>query len=448
MTAPGTSDEYVFTVGELNQQVKRLLEGEFPSILIMGEISNFSQPRSGHWYFTLKDEHGQIRAAMFKFRNQHCKFTPAEGEQVIVRAKLSLYAPRGDYQLIVDAIQPAGQGALQAAFEALKQKLLAAGLFKPELKKKLPEWPSGLCVITSGTGAALQDILHVLARRFPALPVTLIPVPVQGDASAPAITQALAQADKHRESDVILLARGGGSLEDLWSFNDERVARAIFACKKPVVSGVGHETDFTISDFVADVRAPTPSAAAEMISPDQSHVRTLLQALLQQAAHLIAQHVSERQQQLSLLQAQMKHPNDKLLENQQKLDQLDMRLLHAWQMRGYAADQAFSALTLRLGQHHPKHLIQQAHIKIEGLKKRLCQAANLTLSQRRTALNHAAQQAHIMSPLATLKRGYSITALENQTLVRQADQVKPGDELHTTLGTGAVLSTVSQVLID
>lgn len=457
MSAPGTSDEYVFTVGELNQQVKRLLEGEFPSILVCGEISNFSQPRSGHWYFSLKDAQGQIRGAMFKFRNQHCKFIPQEGDQVIARAKLSLYAPRGDYQLIVDALQPAGTGALQAAFDALKQKLLTEGLFDADLKKPLPLWPKGLCVITSGTGAALQDILHVLERRFPALPVFVLPVPVQGTESAPAIRRALAQADKHKESDVILVARGGGSLEDLWSFNEEQVARAIFRCRKPVVSGVGHETDFTIADFVADVRAPTPSAAAEIISPDQVQVRTLVQALFQQMVAIVQNQINDNRQQTALLHANLKHPREKLLETQQTLDQLDLRMQSAWQNRFYTAQHQLQALNFRLSQKHPKHSLRQTQLQTLALQKRLTQAMSHFLKQRQTALQNLSQQAHLVSPLATLNRGYSITSIaqkngqkptKNKPLLRSVDQLNIGDNIHTKLASSSVVSTVSHIIHD
>lgn len=457
MTALGTSDEYVFTVGELNQQVKRLLEGEFPSILIYGELSNFSKPRSGHWYFSLKDAQGQIRGAMFKFRNQHCKFVPQDGDQVIVRAKLSLYAPRGDYQLIVDALQPAGTGALQAAFDALKQKLLTEGLFDPARKKPLPLWPKGLCVITSNTGAALQDILHVLERRFPALPVFVIPVPVQGAESAPAIKHALTQADKHRESDVILLARGGGSLEDLWSFNEEQVARAIFRCRKPVVSGVGHETDFTIADFVADIRAPTPSAAAELISPDQAQVRALVLALFEQALHLIQNQLRTHKQHVALLRAHLKHPREKLLETQQTLDQLDLRLQGAWQQHLHMAHTQLQTLAMRLNQQHPKHALDTSQIIANALQKRLLQAMDNILKHRQTALKHLSQQAHLVSPLATLNRGYSITTItesdnqnskQSKRLLRSTSQIQVGDTLHTTLQSGSVLSTVTQRIED
>jgi exodeoxyribonuclease VII large subunit len=445
MNTPGTHDEYVFTVGELNEQVKRLLEGEFPSILVSGEISNLSQPRSGHWYFTLKDTQGQIRAAMFKFRNQHCNFTPKEGEQVVARAKLSLYAPRGDYQLIVDTLQPAGLGALQAAYEALKQKLLDEGLFEVAHKKPLPTWPEGLCVITSGTGAALQDILHVLQRRFPALPITVIPVPVQGTASAPAIVRALRIADRLKGCDVILLARGGGSLEDLWSFNDERVARTIFRCIKPVVSGVGHETDFTISDFVADVRAPTPSAAAEIISPDQLHVKRLLQALMEQSIHHMHHYLKQQKHELALLRARMTHPREKLLEKQQTLDHLDLRLQQAWKMQQYAAENKIHRLTLRLNQHHPKHLVTQTTLKQQALQKRLYNAITQNLHHRKIGLKNLAHQAHLVSPLATLQRGYSITTQADNSVVRRADQIKLGDQIQTHLSAGKLVSIVSHI---
>jgi len=269
MPIPSSDDRDIYSVGRLNAEARGLLEGAFPLIWVQGELSNVSRPSSGHLYFTLKDANAQVRCAMFRGNNRFLKFRPADGAQVVVRASLSLYEARGDYQLIVQSMEEAGDGALQRAFEALKQKLAAEGLFEAAHKRALPTLPKRIGVITSPTGAAIRDILSVLKRRFPAIPVLIYPVAVQGQAAGAEIAAMIRRADMRRDCDVLIIARGGGSLEDLWAFNEEIVARAIFDCSIPTVSGVGHEVDFTIADFVADQRAPTPSVAAEMVSPDQ-----------------------------------------------------------------------------------------------------------------------------------------------------------------------------------
>ncbi|HKL78459.1 MAG TPA: exodeoxyribonuclease VII large subunit, partial [Gammaproteobacteria bacterium] len=262
------SDLPVYTVSRLNHEARGLLESGFPLLWIEGELSNLSRPSSGHMYFTLKDEQAQVRCAMFRGRNRLLRFKPADGTKVLIRAQVSLYVARGEFQLIVEHMEEAGEGALQRAFEELKRKLAAEGLFADELKRPLPTFPRQVGVITSATGAAVRDVLTTLRRRFPALPVVVYPVPVQGQAAAPAIAEALATANRRAECDVLILTRGGGSLEDLWSFNEPEVARAIRTSDLPVVVGVGHEVDVTIADFAADVRAPTPSAAAELVVPD------------------------------------------------------------------------------------------------------------------------------------------------------------------------------------
>ncbi|MGB7397419.1 MAG: exodeoxyribonuclease VII large subunit, partial [Candidatus Macondimonas sp.] len=283
----------VYSVSRLNREARILLEGGLPLLWVMGEISNFSQPSSGHWYFTLKDAQAQVRCAMFRNRNQGLGLRPQNGMQVQVRVRVSLYEPRGEFQLIAEQMQPAGEGALRLAFEALKARLAAEGLFDASLKRPLPAYPHTIGVITSPTGAALRDILHVLNRRYPLARVVFYPVPVQGVDAAPQIVQALRLAGERAECDVLILARGGGSLEDLWAFNEEIVARAVRACPLPVVSGVGHEIDFTIADFVADLRAPTPSAAAESVVPDGSDLLRRFDQY-QQRLSTLARHRVER----------------------------------------------------------------------------------------------------------------------------------------------------------
>jgi len=268
-TGPGTPDRDVYTVSRLNQTARQLLEQGLPRIWLEGELSNLSRPSSGHLYFTLKDSRAQIRGAMFRNRNQLLRFRPQEGMQMLVRCRISLYEPRGDYQLIAESMEEAGDGALQRAFEELKRKLDLEGLLRAEHKQPLPLLPRRIGVVTSPSGAAIRDVLSVLKRRFPAIPVMVYPVPVQGKEAGREIAAMLHRAGERRECDVLILTRGGGSLEDLWAFNEEVVARAIHDCPVPVISAVGHEVDFTIADFVADQRAPTPSAAAELASPDQ-----------------------------------------------------------------------------------------------------------------------------------------------------------------------------------
>jgi len=328
-----TATRNVLSVSLLNEQVRDLLENSFPHLWVEGEISNLAQPSSGHLYFTLKDAGAQIRAAMFRGNNRLLQFAPKNGQQVLVKARLSLYAPRGDYQLIVEQMEEAGLGALRRAFDELRLRLQAEGLFAAERKRPLPEHVRHLAVITSPTGAAIRDILSVLRRRFPGLPVTLLPVPVQGREAAPAIVRALALANAQPQFDAILIARGGGSLEDLWAFNEEVVARAIAGSRLPVVSGVGHETDFTIADFVADVRAPTPSAAAELLSLDGAELLGSLEGfelLLARALHTQLQRLG---QQLTHLRARLRHPGQRLHDLAQRLDELELRLQRAIRLK-------------------------------------------------------------------------------------------------------------------
>src|SRR5690242_991390 len=328
--APGRS---VYTVTRLNREVRIALERSLGVVWVGGELSNFSQPSSGHWYFSLKDRESQVRCAMFRLKNAALGFTPKAGQHVIVRGRVSLYEPRGEYQLIVDYLEEAGVGALQREFERLKAKLAAEGLFASENKRALPRFPRRIALVTSPTGAAVRDVLNILARRFPPAAVLVYPTAVQGDAAAPAIVRALQLASARLDCDVLILARGGGSLEDLWAFNDERVARAIRACAVPVVTGIGHEIDFTIADFAADARAPTPSGAAELVVPDR---RTLLAGLasiegrLRQLATQWLARLNERFGSLSQRLTRA-HPGARLQQQMQRLDELDMRMRRAWE---------------------------------------------------------------------------------------------------------------------
>lgn len=393
----------VLSVSSLNRLARGLLEDCFPAVTVEGEISNLAQPGSGHWYLTLKDDGAQIRCAMFRNRNASVRFRPANGMQVVVRGKLSIYEGRGDYQLILDSMQDAGAGALQRAFDELKQQLTREGLFDADLKQPLPARIRHVAVITSPTGAVIRDIISVFQRRYPAMQVTVFPVPVQGQESAAAIIQALRNAEQRQQElgiDVVLLARGGGSLEDLQSFNDESVARAIHACALPVVSAVGHETDITIADFVADLRAPTPSAAAELLSPDQAQLRMTLQVHQNKLVRLMQSHLNQRSQQLDWLRKRLQHPGRRLQEQAQVLTQLDSRL-------------------------------QRAMLRF--------------LEQRRASLQMLARNLENISPLQTLQRGYSITRTPEGNVINDSSQVKAGDDIISSLATGQIVSTVKEI---
>lgn len=324
-----TPTRNILSVSELNRAVSSLLEQEFAWVWVEAEISNLARPASGHIYFTLKDNQAQIRCAMFRSRTNDLGFRPENGQQVVVRGKVSLYQPRGDYQLIVDRMEAAGEGALRARFEALKNALAGEGLFAAEHKQAIPSLPTCIGVITSNTGAAIRDVLSVIARRFPSIPVKLFPVPVQGEAAAPAICRALKLAESMAECEVLLLVRGGGSLEDLWAFNEESVARAIYACAIPVVSGVGHETDVSIADFVADLRAATPTAAAEAVTPDQAHWLGQLASGQRRLMQLIQEGLKQNHQTLGWLQGRLnqQHPLAIVQAWAQRLDELEQSLL-------------------------------------------------------------------------------------------------------------------------
>ena len=329
MTIDREESTEIYTVSELNTEARTLLEDNFFGVWIEGEISNFVAPGSGHWYFSLKDDNAQVRCALFKGSQRKINFTPKNGMQVLLRARVSLYEPRGDFQLIADFMEERGEGKLRRAFEALKKKLEAAGWFNEDIKKEIPEYPQCIGVITSSTGAAIRDILHVLKRRYPCVPIIIYPTLVQGDTAAPAIVKAIQTANTRNECDVLIVARGGGSLEDLWPFNEEVTAKAIFESKLPIISGVGHEIDFTIADFVADVRAPTPSAAAEIAVPDRME---LLQSLRRQGIQLIRhiqQKMNAEKQQLVWVQKhlQQQHPRRQLAERMQQLDFSEARFI-------------------------------------------------------------------------------------------------------------------------
>jgi exodeoxyribonuclease VII large subunit len=390
----------VYSVSKLNREVRMLLESGVGQVWVQGEVSNLARPSSGHWYFSLKDRDAQLRCAMFRTRNALCRFAPREGQAVIAFGRVSLYEPRGDYQLLIDRLDDAGAGALQRAFDELKARLAAEGLFAVERKRKLPLVPRRIGVITSPTGAAIRDVLHILARRFPAAAVLLYPVPVQGAAAAEGIVAALDLASARAECDVLILTRGGGSLEDLWAFNDERVARAIYRCAIPLVTGIGHEIDFTIADFVADVRAPTPSGAAELVAPDGG-------AWLHKLAQLGTRFVAGMRRQLQ-------HENSR-----------------------------FAALMRRLQQAHPGVRLSHYSQRLDELEGRLQFALQAGLAAHVARLESAARALQGVSPLATLGRGFAvITRSADGALVTAATQLSVGETFDATLASGSLHAVV------
>ncbi|WP_025535450.1 exodeoxyribonuclease VII large subunit [Vibrio parahaemolyticus] len=439
------TNQNIFTVSRLNAEVRLLLENEMGIVWLVGEISNFSAPVSGHWYLTLKDSRAQVKCAMFRGNNRRVTFKPENGNQVLVKARLSLYEPRGDYQLIIESMQPEGDGRLQQEFEELKMKLAAEGLFAQTNKLTLPEHPKCVGVITSKTGAALYDILDVLKRRDPSLPVVIYPTMVQGEDAAIQIAQAIGRANSRNECDVLIVGRGGGSLEDLWCFNNEILARTIAASQIPIISAVGHEVDMTIADFVADVRAPTPSAAAELVSRDNSHKDQSLVAKQHKLASAMRYYLAQQKQQsVQLLhRLERQHPSYQLQRQSQQLDELDMRLRRAMQRFIDTRQQAVERKHHRLQLNSPvKHLAQQKS-RLERVEHKLLDAMDRKLLTMRHQLAIAAEKLDTVSPLATLKRGYSITQTEQGKVVTSADDVKTGDLLVTRLANGEIHSTVS-----
>ncbi|WP_375171849.1 exodeoxyribonuclease VII large subunit [Marinobacter sp.] len=446
-TAPAFQDTRprALSVSELNHQARHLLESSFMQVWVEGELSGFSRPSSGHWYFSLKDRKCQVRCAMFRGANQRVRTPPREGDQVRIRGKVTLYENRGDFQIIVEHLEPAGLGELQLAYEQLKQKLQAEGLFDPARKKPLPTTPRHIGVITSPTGAAIHDILTVLARRCPAIPVTLYPTAVQGKAATADIVQAIERAQAHGVADVLIVGRGGGSLEDLWCFNEEAVARALANCQIPTVSAVGHEVDVTIADFVADLRAPTPSAAAEKISPDQQHWLRRIneqQLRLAQAAQRVIRRMGTQVEHLS---ARLRDPRRELQEKAQRMDELELRLnkimgqrLERLRVRSDHAGQ-------RLAMQSPMRQLASSSEALNRARERLGAAFELHLKRRRDQLEHAAQTLHVVSPLATLGRGYAIVRDPENQIIREASGLKPGDRINARVARADISAEVVSV---
>jgi exodeoxyribonuclease VII large subunit len=440
-----TPNQHALSVSDLNRQVKSLLEHSFLSVQVIGEISNFARPSSGHWYFTLKDARAQVRCAMFRNRNQLAGFVPREGDEVVVTARVSLYEGRGDYQLICERLEKSGLGQLQRAFDALKAKLDQEGLFASERKRPLPTHPAHIGVVTSPSGAAIHDILTVLRRRFPALPVTLYPTAVQGRDAADQITAAIDLANRHGQCDVLIVGRGGGSLEDLWPFNEERVARAIAASGIPVVSAVGHEVDISISDLVADQRAATPSAAAELLSPDRHTLTLRLNQLSRRLINRMHWQLEHKRNRVQSARARLRHPGERLREHIQRVDRLELRLNQAAARYLEQRRLRLEQLTQRLRRVTPLLQIRARRERLRQIDALLPRLMQRHLERNRLRLAEQSGRLHSVSPLATLERGYAILLNPNGEAVSSAQQVSVGEQLEARLHQGRLTCTVDRI---
>ena len=446
---PQFEDEKVLSVTNLNRMAKLLLEDNFPAVVVEGEISNLATPASGHWYLTLKDKTSQIRCAMFVNRNRLVRFKPQNGKQIIVRGRLSIYEGRGDYQLIADSMEDSGDGALRRAFEELKSKLQTIGLFDEDAKQEVHSSYDHIGVVTSPTGAAIRDILSVFERRFPATLVTLFPVSVQGAEAKREIVNAIETANRLRGKlgvQALIISRGGGSLEDLQAFNEEDVAQAIFASGLPITSAVGHEIDFTIADFVADLRAPTPSAAAEQLSPSQFEYLEILQSYLQQFTRAIGKRLQSTDRTLALMYRQLKRPDRRLQEHAQKLDRFEGQLQLA--IRNRIALQHSELLQRKRGLQFstPLSRIRQLLDQVGAKLKTMERSMQADVQIRQAKLSELSRGLEAVSPLNTLSRGYSITYNADMKVIRQSDDVKIGSEITSRLKKGSIVSTVKATL--
>jgi len=438
----------VYSVSRLNREARELLESGFLRLWVEGEISNLARPASGHLYFTLKDARAQVSCALFRNRATHLGFSPQNGSQVLIQAQVSLYEARGNYQLIVNHLEEAGDGALRRAFEQLKNQLHKEGLFEEQDKQALPRLPRCIGVITSPSGAAIRDILTVLQRRFPGTQVIIYPTQVQGETAARQIVAAIQTADSRAECEVLLLTRGGGSLEDLWPFNEEVVARAVYACNIPIVSAIGHEIDFVITDFVADHRAATPSAAAELLSPDQTELDNRFRQLDSRLHMLLRQSLQHRRDQLNWLtkRIQQSHPGRQLQQQAQRLDDLELRLTRAWQHQCAQRKAGIGTLQAELRQHSPQQMLQRLGAQARQLVQQLQYCINTELAARREKLAVLSRALEAISPLATLQRGYSITLNKpGGSVLQNATQTKVGDILETRLASGWIFSQVTEI---
>ena len=448
-TTPATVAEppKVLSVSSLNHMAKSLLEAHFSQVAVEGEISNFVNPSSGHWYFTLKDKKSQLRCAMFAGRNRLIRFEPKNGDQLIVRGQLSIYPNRGDYQLIVSQMEAAGDGALRRKFEELKQRLQAEGLFDQEHKQDIREGYHHVGIITSASGAAIRDMVSVFLRRFPATRITTIPVSVQGPEAASEISAAVAMANALACTlglQALIVGRGGGSLEDLQAFNEESVARAIFASELPVISAVGHEIDFTIADLVADLRAPTPSAAAELLSPNQLDYLERLQNMQRRFGNMAEQDLARRSERLTWIIRHLRQPGKRLEDQAQTLDRLEQQLRRVLISRIRQATAQLGLQQRGLIAVNPSRKLAEQRMQMSALTQRLTNSSRRQLDQRRERLAFIGSNLNSISPLAVLNRGFSISLTDSNQVIRRSADVTPGQTLITKLPDGTIHSSVTE----
>ena len=434
----------VVTVSQLNREARVTIEQRFSQVWVSGELSNFARPRSGHWYFTLKDNNAQVRCAMFANRNQRVSMQPSDGQQVLIRGRVSLYENRGDFQIIVEQMEPAGAGALRQAFDALKLKLASEGLFATERKQALPQQPETAVIVSSASGAAVHDVLAVWRRRYPRLQVTLIPTAVQGAEAEPQILAALAKAE-NLQPDVILLTRGGGSLEDLWCFNLESVARAIYALTTPVVSAIGHEIDVTIADFVADLRAPTPSAAAELMVPDANDLSDNVDALYRHLRNLTRNQLRHQSLLLHNTALQLVSPQTHIQQNWQRLDDLRRRATAAAEGTVRTLESQLGKTEGRLHLQGPTPRLQLARQQLAAAQQLLQNRCQQRLNQYQTSLANLVRMLEGVSPLPTLARGYAIVRSTEGRVIESADALNAGDRVTAQFAKGTVTALVENI---
>jgi exodeoxyribonuclease VII large subunit len=437
------TDRQIYSVSQLNRSVRQLLETQLPLLWVEGEISNFARPASGHWYLSLKDDQAQVRCAMFRNANQRVNFQPANGTQILVRCRAGLYEGRGEYQLIIEHMEEAGTGALQRKFEQLKQQLANEGLFDNQHKQPMPTAVSHIGVITSATGAAIKDILSVLDRRFPAIKVSIFPTAVQGEQAAGQIVDALAMANQQSQCDALIVGRGGGSLEDLWPFNEESVARAIFNSKIPIVSAVGHEVDFTIADFVADLRAPTPSAAAELLSPDGQDLLDQFMGFEILLSEALIRKIRQLEQRADFLQKRLQHPGRKLQQQSQHMAQLRIRLQRAIAAQLQQQRAQMVQLQNKLLGQSPEQTIIHGQQRITQSVKQLMRSMQQQLANKQTKTDQAMHLLDTVSPLSTLGRGYAIIRDQHNAVIKTVKEVNAGDQLISQIADGEIVVSVN-----
>lgn len=436
----------IYTVSQLTNEIKNLLERNFEYIWVEGEISNLRVPTSGHVYFTLKDETAQIRAVMFRLQSRLLKFDPVDGLQVISYGRISVYEPRGEYQLIVDYLEPKGLGALQLAFEQLKEKLAQEGLFDPAHKKPIPRLPQRIGIVTSPTGAAIRDMLKIIERRYANVHILIYPVRVQGPGAAQEIAQAIKELNEWPNIDVIIVGRGGGSLEDLWAFNEEIVARAIFSSQVPVISAVGHEIDYTIADFVADLRAPTPSAAAELVVQEKIELLDGLANLNNRLFHNFRSFLEIKKEKLHSLLYRLIDPRKKLSDQRLRIDDLSNRLFKAIRQVLLKKKEIFQLKKDSLFLHHPGRQISQVSLRLQQLFRQMILAEKGEIRLLRQKWQSWVEKLNTLNPLAILERGYSITwLLPRGEIVKDASLLKPEDEVRVKVHKGEFRAKVEEI---